>query len=83
MEGLWAPSVEGFLPMAHRNGSNSEAACDLSLREAGAEQGEAFQATFLKRGRITSALGPASHARGENTSRIITYLRKSRYPSAE
>ena len=77
MEGLWAPSIEGSLPMAHPHGGDSEAACDLSLREAGAEQGEAFQATFFKSGSITSVSGPASHARGENTSRIITYLRKS------
>ena len=76
-EGLWPSSIESFLPVAHRYGSDSEVARDLGLREAGAEQGEALQATFLQSGRITSALGPASHARGENTSRIITYLRKS------
>jgi len=77
VEGLWPTSIEGILPMAYRHGCNSEAAGDLGLREAGAEQGEALQAAFLESGSITSALSPASHEESESTSRIITYLRKS------
>ena len=39
VEGLWPSSIEGFFPMACRHGSDSEAARDLSLREAGGKQG--------------------------------------------
>jgi hypothetical protein len=77
VEGLWPPSIEGTLPMAYGHGSDSEAAGDLGLREAGAEQGETLQAAFLESGSITSPLGPGSHAEREGASRLITYLRKS------
>src|SRR6202167_2132059 len=48
VEGLWPATIEGILPMAYRHRSNSEATCDLGLREAGAEQREALQAAFLE-----------------------------------
>jgi hypothetical protein len=67
VESLWPSSIEGFLPRAHRHGSDSEAAHDLSLREAGAEQGEALQASFLKSGSIKVGVrSSASCKRGEH-----------------
>lgn len=76
-EGGGTAPIECVLPVTDGHLGDSEAASDFGLREPGPEEGEPIQSAFFEGSGVTVELSPASHARGESTPRIITYLRKS------